>query len=86
MKAGIYISEAQNLDRALMKLAIQRVGEDCICLIDGDSKAQVDDLRYAGINSGMRRLSQVFRGQDFYGEVELRHVYRSRIAEVAERF
>ena len=86
MKAGIYISEAQNLDRALMKLAIQRVGEDCICLIDGDSKAQVDDLRYAGINSGMRRLSQVFRGQDFYGEVELKHVYRSRIAEVAERF
>ena len=34
----------------------------------------------------MRRLSQVFRGQDFYGEVELKHVYRSRIAEVAERF
>lgn len=86
MKAGIYISEAQNLDRALMKLAIQRVGEDCICLIDGDSKAQVDDLRYAGINSGMRRLSQVFRGQDFYGEVELKHIYRSRIAEIAERF
>lgn len=86
MKAGIYISEAQNLDRALMKLAVQRVGEDCICLIDGDSKTQVDDLRYAGINSGMRRLSQVFRGADFYGEVELKNIYRSRIAEIAEQF
>jgi predicted ribonuclease YlaK len=38
MKAGIYITEAQNLDRSLMKLALQRVGEDCICIIDGDNK------------------------------------------------
>jgi phosphate starvation-inducible protein PhoH len=38
MNAGIYITEAQNLDIALMKLALQRVGEDCICIIDGDEK------------------------------------------------
>ena len=36
MKAGIYISEAQNLDIALLKLALQRIGEDSICLVDGD--------------------------------------------------
>jgi predicted ribonuclease YlaK len=39
MNAGIYISEAQNLDRSLMKLLLQRVGEDCVCIIDGDERA-----------------------------------------------
>ena len=38
MNAGIYITEAQNLDIALMKLAIQRIGKDCVCIIDGDQK------------------------------------------------
>ena len=84
MKAGIYITEAQNLDINLMKLALQRIGEDSICIIDGDSKAQVDDIAYAGKNNGMNRVSQVFRGQDIYGEVELRIIHRSRIGQIAE--
>ena len=36
MRAGIYITEAQNMDVSLMKLALQRIGEDGICIIDGD--------------------------------------------------
>lgn len=83
-RAGIYISEAQNLDRTLIKLALQRIGEDCICIIDGDEKTQVDDIHFAGINNGMKRVSKVYRGQDIYGEVELRNIYRSRIAQIAE--
>lgn len=83
MRAGIYISEAQNLDRSLMKLALQRVGEDCICVIDGDQKAQVDDIHFAGANNGMRRVSKIFRGKDIYGEVTLNNIYRSRIAAIA---
>lgn len=85
MKAGIYISEAQNLDRALIKLALQRVGEDCVCIIDGDEKTQVDDIHFAGNNNGMRRVSKVYRGHDIYGEVELRNIYRSRVAKIAEK-
>ena len=85
MNAGIYITEAQNMDIALMKLALQRIGEDSICIIDGDEKTQVDDIAFAGANNGMRRLSKVFRGQDLYGEVQLQKIYRSRIAEIAER-
>ena len=54
-----------------MKLALQRIGEDSICIIDGDEKTQVDDIAFSGANNGMRRLSQVFRGQDLYGEIEL---------------
>lgn len=84
MCAGIYITEAQNMDISLMKLALQRIGEDSICIIDGDYNAQVDLSQYAGSNNGMRRMSEVFRGQDFYGEVELQNIYRSKIAKIAE--
>ena len=84
MCAGIYISEAQNLDISLMKLALQRIGEDGICIIDGDCKTQVDDINFAGSNNGMRRASKVFRGSDIYGEIELRKIHRSRIARIAE--
>lgn len=84
MNAGVYITEAQNLDIELMKLALQRIGQDSICVIDGDDKCQVDLSMYAGNNNGMRRLSQVFRGTDIYGEVTLVNIYRSKIAEIAE--
>ena len=57
MRAGIYISEAQNLDIDLMKLTLQRIGDDSICIIDGDCKTQVDDIHFAGSNNGMRRAS-----------------------------
>lgn len=85
MRAGIYISEAQNLDISLMKLALQRIGEDSICIIDGDCKTQVDSIEFAGANNGMRRASKIFRGEDIYGEVELKNIHRSKIARIAEK-
>ena len=84
MKAGVYITEAQNLDISLMKLALQRIGQDSICIIDGDPLTQVDDISFAGNNNGMRRVSEIFRGQDLYGEIELQKIHRSRIAQIAE--
>jgi predicted ribonuclease YlaK len=84
MNAAIYITEAQNLDIELMRLALQRIGEDSICILDGDYNHQVDMSIYSGSNNGMRRVSQVFRGKNFYGEVELQNIHRSEIAKVAE--
>lgn len=84
MNAGVYITEAQNMDISLMKLALQRIGEDSICIIDGDYNTQCDMPQYAGNNNGMRRMSEIFRGYDFYGEVELQNIYRSKIAKIAE--
>jgi predicted ribonuclease YlaK len=84
MNAAIYITEAQNLDIELMRLALQRIGEDSICILDGDYNHQVDMSIYSGSNNGMRRVSQVFRGKKFYGEVELQNIHRSEIAKVAE--
>ena len=84
MRAGIYISEAQNMTIDLMKLALQRIGEDCICIIDGDDRAQVDDIQYANGNNGMKRASKIFRGHSIYGEVELKTIHRSEIGRIAD--
>lgn len=84
MNAAIYISEAQNLDIELMRLALQRIGEDSICIIDGDDNTQVDLSMYAGSHNGMKRVSKVFRGSSFYGEVALKNIYRSAIAKLAQ--
>lgn len=84
MKAGIYITEAQNMDIELMRLALQRIGEDSVCILDGDSDAQVDLSIYNGDNNGMRRVSKVFRNDPVYGEVTLQNIYRSRIARLAQ--
>ena len=85
MHAGIYITEAQNLDIELLKLALQRSGEDTIFILDGDTKSQVDLIDYEGANNGMYRASKVFRGEDIYGEIELKQIHRSKIAQIANR-
>ena len=85
MNAAIYISEAQNLDIELMRLALQRIGEDSICIIDGDDRTQVDMALYAGSHNGMKRVSQVFRGAEFYGEITLKNIHRSKIAKLAQK-
>ena len=84
MKAGIYITESQNMDIELMRLALQRIGEDCIAIIDGDYEAQVDMVEFSGNNNGMKRMSEVFRGNNFYGEIKLKNIYRSKIATLAQ--
>lgn len=80
MQAGIYITEAQNMDIELMRLVLQRIGEDSFCIIDGDDNTQVDLSMYAGANNGMKRVSKVFRGEDIYGEITLPIIHRSKIA------
>ena len=85
MHAGIYITEAQNMDIELMKLALQRIGNDSVCILDGDDQTQVDLGMYAGNNNGIRRVSQVFRGESIYGEITLPNIYRSKIAAIAQK-
>ncbi len=85
MCAGVYISEAQNLDINLMKLALQRIEEHSICIIDGDMDAQVDLPVYADFYNGMRRASKIFRGSRIYGEVGLKVIHRGEIARIADK-
>lgn len=85
MNAGVYITEAQNLNIDLIKLALQRIGDDSICILDGDTETQVDLGIYSGSNNGMRRVSSIFKGQPFYGEITLPICHRSTIASIAEK-
>lgn len=80
----LILSESQNWSRPLMKLAIQRLGSDCKMIIEGDNTTQLDSKEYEGYNNGMTAASEVFRGQEYYGEVELKNIYRSEIAARAE--
>lgn len=82
-KTIVWILEAQNLTKGLMKLGLQRISENTKVIIDGDYHAQVDKDVYATDN-GMKRMSEVFRGTDLYGEVELQNIYRSRVAYIAD--
>ena len=84
MRAGVYMTEAQNMSVDLMKLIIQRTGEDSIVIIEGDSCGQIDSVLYSGLNNGMRRMSKVFRDKECYAEVWLKNIYRSEIAKIAE--
>lgn len=85
MRAGIYVQESQNLSVEHMKLILQRIGEDCICILDGDYDSQVDMVSYQGINNGLRRVSEVFKGESLYGQVNLPIIHRSKIADIASR-
>lgn len=84
MNALIIITEGQNWNDELMKLAIQRKGADCKMIIEGDNKTQIDNRMYEGARNGMRRLSEVFRGYHSYAEIELQNIYRSEEAKLAE--
>lgn len=83
-KTIVWILEAQNLTADLMKLGLQRITENTKVVVDGDFHAQVDKDSYAS-NNGMKRMSEVFRGDVLYGEVELQTVHRSRLADLADK-
>lgn len=82
-KVIVWIIEAQNLTADLLKLGLQRISENAKVIVDGDYTAQVDKDVYA-LNNGMKRMSEVFRGKDLYGEIELQNIYRSKLAEIAD--
>ncbi|MER2009361.1 MAG: PhoH family protein [Psychrobacillus sp.] len=82
-KTIAWVLEAQNLTSELMKLGLQRVGEGSKVIVDGDYHQQIDKDIYISDN-GMKRMSEVFRGTEFYGEIELQNVHRSKIAELAD--
>jgi predicted ribonuclease YlaK len=82
-KTIVWILESQNLTSELMKLGLQRISENTKVIVDGDYHQQIDKDIYISDN-GMKRMSEVFRGTDLYGEVELQNVHRSRIADMAD--
>lgn len=82
-KTCVLFSESQNLTAELMKLGLQRIDDNTQVIIDGDYNQQVDKESYLYSN-GMKRASEILRGQEIYGEVELQNVYRSYLAELVD--
>lgn len=82
--SALYITEAQNTSIDMMKLCLQRIGENTTCIIDGDYNTQVDNKIFEGNSNGMRRVSEIFKGKHMYGEIELNTCYRSEIGKIAE--
>lgn len=83
--SSLFITEAQNLTKDLMKLALQRAGEGVKIFIEGDPNTQLDSWMYEGDNNGMLRLIEVFSGSETFGNIALQSIYRSDVAELAEK-
>lgn len=81
----MYITEAQNLSVELIKLGIQRCAEGSKIIIEGDPETQVDKDAFMNESNGLKRVIQVYTGDEQFSHVYLPNIYRSKLAERAER-
>lgn len=80
----MYITEAQNLNIELIKLAIQRCAEGSKIILEGDPTTQVDHFSFEGEGNGLVRAIEVFEGFEGFSHVNLPNIYRSAMADRAE--
>ena len=81
----LYITECQNTSIELLKLSLSRVSQNAKVIIEGDICTQVDSMDFYGNRNGMRRAIEIFKGNDIFGYIELKNVWRSKIAEIVEK-
>lgn len=81
----LMLTEMQNCTVDMLKILLSRVSSGAKVFIDGDFKTQVDSTLFSGENSGMRRAIDVFKGDPLFGYVDLPNVWRSKVAELAEK-
>ena len=78
----VYFSEAQNTSKYLMKLFLQRTNDTCKICVEGDTRQT--DYNEFNVENGLLRAVQVFRGEDYAGCINLKTIYRGKIARKAE--
>jgi predicted ribonuclease YlaK len=81
----LFITECQNTSIDLLKLCLSRASQGCKIFLEGDYHTQVDDRCFENRNNGMKRAIDVLKGEDIFGYVELKNVYRSKIASLVEK-
>lgn len=81
----LYITECQNTSVELLKLSLQRVSQEAKIIIEGDIDAQVDSISFEGNRNGMKRAVEVLKGKPEFGYIELKNIWRSKIAELVEK-
>lgn len=80
----LWITEAENTTIDLIKICLSRVSSGAKVFIEGDFD-QTDNKMF-DINNGMARAIQVLAGEKEFGYVQLQNVWRSRIAELTDKF
>lgn len=79
----LWITEAENTSADLMKICLSRVSAQAKVIIEGDYD-QIDSVAFER-NNGMLRAIEVFSGDASFGYVQLQNVWRSHIAELADK-
>ena len=74
-------TESQNLDVYTLKTILQRCKEGCKQIYEGDIIEQKDTNTQ---DMGIRRLIDVFKGNEKFGCVKLKNNYRSQLSELAD--
>ena len=80
----LWITEAENTTIDLMKICLSRVSSGAKVFIEGDFD-QTDNKLF-DCNNGMMRAIEVLAGEKEFGYVQLQNVWRSRIAELTDKF
>lgn len=81
----LYVTEAQNINTYTMRTIIQRAKAGTKIIVEGDVLEQ-QDIKINNIKeSGMYKAIEVFKGTPYFSCVKLENVYRSPIAEIAQR-
>jgi len=81
---ALFVTEAQNVDDYTMRTIIQRAAEGCKVIIEGDILEQ-RDIKIGLNKSGMYRILDVFKNEKEFGCMKLENIYRSRLAELAQK-
>jgi len=78
----IIADEMQNIDSAICKTIMSRIGENCriFCLGDVD---QIDTSYLNSSNNGLAHLIRKFRGNELFGHVTMVKCERSAVAQLA---
>lgn len=79
---AVFVTEAQDIDVYTLKTIIQRCKKHCLLIVEGDILEQSDIDK---LQSGMKRMIDVFKGYNQFGCVKLRKCYRSDISELADK-
>lgn len=80
----VYVTEAQNYTKDMMKTIIERIEEAGQLILDGDER-QIDLDVSKGINNGISRALEVFAGSELLGHVRLEGNMRGSLSELADK-
>ena len=78
----VFVSEAQNIDRAIAALIVARIGEGSILIVEGDLKQS--DKSVFEKESGICAMAEALKGDYEFGMVTLKKNERSRFASLAD--